>query len=296
MDKIEFSRERYRLGHTMVFFRAGALAILEDQRELIVVCQRQFIKYIALREWGWFVIIQKTKPLIGLPNPEEELRLLEAKATEKYGAYEEQVNTKAKLLEENAVIEEETKAIIKQIESEQGNLSQYHEKQAKMTAMKADLEVELADMQNKLVRMEQNRVAATADKKVLEQETIAVKKDIEDMELVISKLEQDKTNRDHTIRSLNDEIMNQDEVINKVNKEKKHLGENNAKANEDLQVASEKVQHLNNVKSKLEQTLDELENSLEREKRSRADAEKQRRKMEGELKIAQETVMDLERS
>ena len=26
MDKINFDRERYRLGHTLVFFRAGALA------------------------------------------------------------------------------------------------------------------------------------------------------------------------------------------------------------------------------------------------------------------------------
>ena len=26
MDKIAFDRERYRLGHTLVFFRAGALA------------------------------------------------------------------------------------------------------------------------------------------------------------------------------------------------------------------------------------------------------------------------------
>merc|ERR1719481_378741 len=103
MDKIGFSRERYRLGHTLVFFRAGALALLEEmrddivlkllrmmqgeirlryrsieakkrinQRELLVVCQRQFRKYMALREWGWFIIILKTRPLIGLPNPEEE--------------------------------------------------------------------------------------------------------------------------------------------------------------------------------------------------------------------------------
>ena len=67
----------------MVFFRAGGLALLEefrdnivlklvrqlqaevisrfrlrewkkrrDQRELIRVCQRQFRKYIALRDWG----------------------------------------------------------------------------------------------------------------------------------------------------------------------------------------------------------------------------------------------------
>ena len=51
-----------------------------DQRELIKVAQRQFRKYMQMRDWGWFVIIQKTRGLIGLPNPAEELALLEAKA------------------------------------------------------------------------------------------------------------------------------------------------------------------------------------------------------------------------
>ena len=36
---------------------------------------------------------------------------------------------------------------------------------------------------------------------------------------------------------------------------------------------------------KLELTLDELEDALEREKRARQDAEKMRRKVEGELKV-----------
>merc|ERR1712240_677508 len=116
MDGIPFDRERYRLGHTMVFFRAGALGGLEeerdklvikwvrmiqgevlkrirgavykkkyDQRELIKVGQRNFRKYLASRDWGWFVLIQKTRVLIGLPNPEEELRLLEEAANAKYG-------------------------------------------------------------------------------------------------------------------------------------------------------------------------------------------------------------------
>jgi len=327
MDKIEFSREKYRLGHTMVFFRAGALAILEekrddivlklvrflqgeclkrikfrdyckrrDQRELIKVCQRNFRKYISLREWGWFIIIQKTKPLIGMPNPEEELRILEEMANEKYGAYEQQLKTKAQLLEENKVIEEEKKALLKQIESEQGNLSQYHEKQAKISAQRADLEIQLQECQSNLSDLEQMRAAATADKKLLEQNIVSVKKDIDDVELTIKKLEQEKTSRDHTIRALNDEIADQDETINRLNKEKKHIGESSSKFGEDLMVASEKVDHLNKIKIKLEQTLDELEGTLEREKRQRADSEKQRRKLEGELKITQEVVSELERS
>merc|ERR1719245_1448290 len=327
MDKIEFPRERYRLGHTLVFFRAGALAMLEEkrddivlklvrflqgevlkrmrnvvyekkrgQRELIVVCQRQFRKYIQMREWGWFVIIQKTRPLIGMPNPEEELRILEALANEKYGAYDQQVQTKARLLEENVAAKEELKAMVKQLEAEQGNISVYHEKQAKISAQMADLENQLATAQENLTRKEQERQDATADKKLLEQEVVSVKKDIEDVEMAIQKVEQEKTNKDHTIRGLNDEVANQDEIINKLNKEKKHLNENAAKAGEDLQVAEGKGNHLNQIKNKLEQTLDELESSLDKEKRGRANVEKERRKVEGELKVTQETVAELERT
>merc|ERR1712226_1197284 len=36
MDKVDFDRERYRLGHTKVFFKAGALATLEEIRDDIV--------------------------------------------------------------------------------------------------------------------------------------------------------------------------------------------------------------------------------------------------------------------
>jgi len=101
--------------------------------------------------------------------------------------------------------------------------------------------------------------------------------DIDDVNVAIQKLEQEKTNRDHTIKTLNDEIANQDEVINKLNKEKKHISENAAKSMEDLQVAEDKVGHLNQIKNKLESTLDELESSYEKEKRGRANIEKERR-------------------
>ena len=51
----------------------------DPDRELIKVGQRNFRKYLASRDWGWFVLIQKTRASIGLPNPEEELRVLEEK-------------------------------------------------------------------------------------------------------------------------------------------------------------------------------------------------------------------------
>merc|ERR1711970_1072375 len=327
MDKIEFDRERYRLGHTLVFFRAGALAKLEeardeivmklvrylqgqayqiirfktyakrrDQRELLVVCQRQFRKFLQMRDWGWFVIIQKTRPLIGMPNPEEELRLLEEKANATYGKYKEALDVTAALEGEIGGMKDTIKALTKQLEQEQGNLSIYTDRQAKAQKIKAETEVELASQQKNLSSEENARIELTAEIKQHSGGIGVVKKDIEDIELAITKVEQEKTNRDHTIKTLNDEIGEQDEVINKLNKEKKHIAETQAKSSEDLVVAEEKVGHLNSIKGKLESTLDELEGALDKEKRGRGNLEKERRKVEGELKMTQDLVAELERA
>jgi chromosome segregation ATPase len=56
------------------------------------------------------------------------------------------------------------------------------------------------------------------------------------------------------------------------------------------------MDHLAKIKQKLENTLDELEATLEKEKRGRAELEKLRRKTEGDLKISQEVVTESERS
>merc|ERR1712241_772073 len=326
MDKVSFDREKYRLGHTKVFFKAGALAALEevrddivvklitwmqgraygrlrrkayqqkyDQRALMSVIQHNYRKYMMLRDWGWYILLNGTKKMIGMQDVEGELGALEAQCNAVYGEYEEQINTKKQLLEENQALKEEKKAMTKQISEEQGNIGEYTERQAMMAAAKADLETTLEERTKYLAVMEEERLAATEDKKGLEAENNIYKKDCDDLELAIQKLEQEKTNRDHTIRFLNDEISAQDEAINKLNKEKKHVTDSSSKASEDLQAVEEKANHLSNVKSQLEATLDELEDSLTREKRARTEIDKARRKVEGNLRVTQESVTDLER-
>merc|ERR1712141_517820 len=147
MDKINFDRDKYRLGHTKVFFKAGALAALEeardelvvkwirwfqgraygyikreyvfakkyDQRELIKVIQRNYRQYFKMRTWGWFIVIQKTKPLIGALNMEEVLRILQEKVEKTYGAYMNQLDTKKQLEGENKVLKNEKKELLNQL-------------------------------------------------------------------------------------------------------------------------------------------------------------------------------------
>ena len=52
-------------------------------------------------------------------------------------------------------------------------------------------------------------------------------------------------------------------MLSKLNKEKKHLSENMAKASDDFANNQDKLNHLNDVKAKLEKTLDQMDGALE---------------------------------
>ena len=108
--------------------------------------------------------------------------------------------------------------LMRKLETEQGDLQQYRERQAKAAAQKADLEVQLDENKDKLEEQSQQRQHLTSEKRELESEVSSIKKEASELEEQISKAEAEKTSRDHTMRQLNDEIANQDEIISKLNK------------------------------------------------------------------------------
>ncbi|XP_063608871.1 myosin heavy chain, muscle-like [Penaeus indicus] len=327
LDTVKMPEENYRLGHTKVFFRAGVLGQLEEirddrlamvlswlqawirgyisriqykklqeQRVALIVVQRNLRKYLKLRNWPWYRMWQKVKPLLNVTRVEDEMRALEEKAAKAQEDYEREAKLRKELEAANVTLLEEKNNLMVALESTKGNVADFLDKQSKLQSQKADLEAQLNETTERLQNEEESRNQLFQTKKKLEQEINGFKKDIEDLELTIQKSEQDKATKDHQIRNLNDEIAHQDELINKVNKEKKHLQECNQKTAEDLQGIEDKCNHLNKVKSKLEQTLDELEDSLEREKKLRSEVDKAKRKVEGDLKLTQEAVADLERN
>merc|ERR1712172_272867 len=289
MEKIGFPVEKYQLGHTKVFFRAGALAYLEelrdnivlklvrwlqgecygylkrkvyniknDQRELMKVIQRNFRQYQEMREWGWFIIIQKTRPLIGALNMETVLRQLAEKADATYGAYQEQLSTKARLQDENKDLEAEKKTLLKQLEAEQGNLSEYTDRQQRANAAKADLEVKLVDAGQLLIEKEAERQESTLEKRALEQDNLVIKKDIEDLELAIQKLEQHES----TILRKEKDLTG---LSSKLDEEQGHVAK------------------LQKVIKEHQARVEELEEELEAERQARAKAERQRSDLAREL-------------
>merc|ERR1719412_1932219 len=326
LESIEAVNDRWRLGHTKVFFRAGTVGMIEEvrgecikailnyiqgicrgylgrkqykieinKRNMIPVMQRNFKKYLFFRDWSWYYLLNATKRFIGQEDVEAVIAKLEEKAAVACSAYDKEVVERDRLNSEITQMTQDKKDMMAQIEQEQGDLSGFQQDLANASNTKSEKEDELANTQKKLADTEAQRADMQEKKRRYESDLSSFRKDIDDMNMSIQKAEQEKTNRDHTIRNLNDEIAHQDEAINKLTKEKKYLQESQAKSSDELNQAEEKVDHMNKVKVKLEVTLDELEDSYEREKKSRLDMEKQRRKIEADLKVTQEVVLDLER-
>lgn len=95
-------------------------------------------------------------------------------------------------------------------------------------------------------------------KKKVEQDCENLNRKIQDLELALKKAETEKQSKDNQIRSLQDEMTHQDDLVAKLNKEKKQQEEVNKKLLEDLQAAEDEVNHLNKIRTKLEQQLDDV--------------------------------------
>ncbi|KAI2797772.1 TRAFAC class myosin-kinesin ATPase super [Blomia tropicalis] len=327
INAIQLEDDEAKFGHSKIFFRAGVLGRLEemrderlakiitwvqswvrwyyvkksfkklqDQRVALLVIQRNLRKFLTLRNWLWWKLYSKVKPLLNVARVEDELKALEEKLKKEHEAFEKEEKLRKELEVQNVKLLQEKNDLYLQLESERSSSGDVEERLMKAISQKNDLESQLNDLQDRLSHEEDAHTALNSQKKKLEGEISNQKKEMEDLELALQKAEQDKSSKDHQIRNLNDEISHQDELINKLNKEKKNLQEISQKTAEDLQATEDKVNHLNKVKSKLEQTLDELEDNLEREKKQRAEIEKNKRKIEGDLKLAQEAVADLEKN
>ena len=100
-------------------------------REYVKVIQRNFRTFMRLRNWHWFGIIQKTRPLIGMINIEEEIKLLENAAENAIKESEKEAYEKKRLENENKRLEDEKQKLMKRIETEQGDRTQFEERMAK---------------------------------------------------------------------------------------------------------------------------------------------------------------------
>merc|ERR1712142_904580 len=326
-DDVGLDAEKYRVGKTKVFFRAGVLGeveeirddvigsmvclvqnwvrgymgrreykIRQEQRIALTIVQRNVRKYIGMKSWIWFYLWSRVKPLINQPNLENAIRDLKVRSDASVGACKE-AEDKAEFLEnQQAELKADIENLKEEVEATAGNAASFIENFALIGAQKAELEKSLADTEMKFVAEQEAKNEMANQKKLVEMDVASVKAALEVLDGDLHKLLSEKDTRDHQIRVYNDEIAHQEEIIAKYSKEKKHLQEINAKNADEFGGVEDRASHLNKIKEKLGQTYEELNQAFAAEKKKRANLEKEKRKVEGDVKLTMETVADLERN
>merc|ERR1719411_468877 len=323
---VKLDKEKFRLGHTKVFFRAGILGYMEEVREdkigsvlawlqsgargkssrmnfkklqdqklALYCCQRAIRMLMISKTWKWMQIWMAIMPHL--------------KCTQ-FGKYKKEYEDKIALAEANidkAIAECDAVVVVHDrlvnekselnlaLQSGGSMVQDIIDKTNRMESQKNDVAKNLDEI-NKRVKDEQDLINSIEQAGIkVTSDANRLREEIKNLESDCEKSEEDKMTKDNQIRTLREEIAHQEELIGKLQKEKKSAGEGRQKTEEDIQAMEDKCNHLSKVKGKLEQSLDECEDALEREKKSKGDVEKMKRKIEGDLKLTQEAVSDLER-
>jgi len=326
MDVVKMDKEKFRLGHTKVFFRAGILGKMEEAREdrigsvlawlqsgargkasrmafkklqdqkmALYSCQRAIRMYMVAKTWLWMQIWLSIKPRL--------------KCTQ-FGKFKKEYEDKIALAEANIGQALEARAKVQAVydglmgqktelslalKSGGSAVQDIIDKTTRIEAQAADVQKELDGVNARIKGEKAQKVALEGQIQKINSTVAQLEGDVKNLEGVLASAEQDRANKDDQIRTLKDEIAHQGDMISKLSKEKRNVGDSRQKTEEDIQAAEDKCNHLSRVKGKLEQALDEAEDALEREKKVKGDVEKSKRKLEGDLKLTQEAISDLER-
>jgi len=326
IDTVGLEKEKFRLGHTKVFFRAGVLGQMEETREdrvaqvlswlqaycrgkqarmsfkkmqdqkmALYCCQRTIRNYMIGKTWMWWQIWLALKPNLKCTKFAQYKAEYEEKIAIAEANIDSAVKDCNKVKGVHAQLATEKEEVLRALDSGGDVVKELSDKIDKLDKSKNDLAKQV-DQTNARIRAEEDqRRSSEQTGGKIRKEMEKLKDDMKEIDCNIEKSEEDVVTKENQIRTLKEELAHQEELIQKLAREKKSAGESRQKTEEDIQANEDRCNHLTKVKLKLEQNLDECEDSLEREKKSRGDADKLKKKVESDLKLTQETVADLER-
>ncbi|CAK6973511.1 myosin-10-like isoform X1 [Scomber scombrus] len=324
ISALELDHNLFRVGQSKVFFRAGVLAHLEEERDLKItdtiirfqsasrgylarkaflkkqqqlsamrVMQRNCAAYLKLRNWQWWRLFTKVKPLLQVTRQDEEIQVREAelqKANDKLIRVEQdfcELDKKhVQLLEEKAVLAD-------QLQAEAELFAEAEEMRARLANRKQELEEVLGELESRLEDEEERGAQLTNEKKRMQQNIQDLEEQLEEEESARQRLLLEKVSLETKVKSLETDLLSAVEQRDRFNKEKKQLEDRLSEVTDQLTEEEEKTKSLNKLKNKQEAVIADLDERLKREEQGRLEQEKWRRRMENEAVEAQEQLSDL---
>ncbi|CAN9510557.1 unnamed protein product [Ophioblennius macclurei] len=322
---LELDPNLYRIGQSKVFFRAGVLAHLEEERDMKItdviisfqawcrgyvarkafakrqqqltamkVIQRNCVAYLKLKNWQWWRLFTKVKPLLQVTRQEEEMLQKEeelVKVKERQLQAEEQIKEfEAKQQQLSA----EKLALQEQLQAEAELCAEAEEMRSRLATRKQELEEILHDLESRLEEEEDRVTQMQTERKKMQENITDLEHQLDEEEGARQKLQMEKVTTDAKLKKFEEDIMVLDDHNSKLNKEKKQLEERISEFTTNLAEEEEKSKSLQKLKNKHEAMITDLEDRLRKEEKQRQELEKNRRKLEGDSTELNDLIADLQ--
>ncbi|XP_074553157.1 myosin-10 isoform X3 [Halichoeres trimaculatus] len=322
---LELDGNLFRIGQSKIFFRAGVLAHLEEERDLKItdiiiyfqavcrgylarkafakkqqqlsalkVLQRNCAAYLKLRHWQWWRLFTKVKPLLQVTRQEEEMQ---AKDEELVKVKEKQTKVEGELVEmerKHQQLVEEKNILAEQLQAETELFAEAEEMRARLASKKQELEEILHDLESRLEEEEERTQGLQNEKKKMQSHIQDLEEQLDEEEAGRQKLQLEKVTAEAKIKKYEEDILLLEDQNSKFTKEKKLLEDRINEMTSMLTEEEEKAKNLGKVKNKQEMMMVDLEERLKKEEKTRQELEKAKRKLDGETSDLQDQIAELQ--
>ncbi|XP_018415093.1 PREDICTED: myosin-10-like isoform X4 [Nanorana parkeri] len=286
---LELDPNLFRIGQSKIFFRAGVLAHLEEERDLKItdiivlfqaaargylarkaftkkqqqmsalkVVQRNCAAYLKLRHWQWWRLFTKVKPLLQVTRQDE---VMQSKVVELQKVKDNQLKAEQDLKDMGSKYQQLLEERISEFSS---NMAEEEEKIKSLSKLRNKYEAVIADMEDRLKKEEKGRQEMEKLKRKLDGETSDLQDQILELQQQIEELKQQLARKEEELQAAL------------------------ARVEEEAAQKNNLLKQLREIQSQLS----ELQEDVESEKAARAKAEKQRRDLGEELEALKSELED----
>lgn len=224
LEKLKLDKALYRVGLTKVFFRAGVLAELEEQRDRLIseimarfqamargytarriaykrlyrteatrVIQQNFRVYLDLCKNPWWQLLVKMKPLLGATRTATEVKRRDELIRQLNDKMRQELEDRQRLEEERRNVHIEMMRVQQTLESERALALDKEEIFKRLQQREAELEDKLAGAIEDAEKLEDELDSLLEAKKRAEDDVDRFRGQLEQAALLIGRLEEEKT-------------------------------------------------------------------------------------------------------
>jgi myosin protein heavy chain len=287
LDKLNLDKALYRVGLTKVFFRAGVLAELEEQRDTLIrdiisqfqsaargfiqrriahkrlyraeatrIVQRNFQVYLDLQSNPWWRLFVRMRPMLGATRQAAEVKRRDEMILQLEDKMHQEAADKQRVEEERRRAEMDIQRIQKTLESERALALDKEEIFKRLQIREAELSEKLAGAIEDQDKLEDQLDVLMDAKKKAEDQAELWRSELEQAGLIIGKLEGEKQDLEDQITQLDQQLVELENAKSERSQAEESLTQEVKMLKSHLSLKERKLQDLEAKLLKTDQDLD----------------------------------------